>query len=79
MWAALGSVVVMEVMGGGEGDDPEADDDGANGENPAAGRPVVGSESGGFASAKDLTADADGHEDDAEDEGNPDHSFTFLP
>jgi hypothetical protein len=26
-----------------------------------------------------LAADADGHEENAEDEGDPDHGFIFLP
>jgi hypothetical protein len=33
----------------------------------------------GFAGAEDLAANADGHEDNAEDEGDPDHGSTFLP
>jgi hypothetical protein len=40
---------------------------------------VLGGKGGGFADAKDLAADADGHQENAEDEGDPDHGFIFLP
>lgn len=66
-------------MGGGEGDNPEADDKGADGEDPAAHGPVVGSKGGRLAGAENLAADADGHEESAEDEGGPSHGLTFVP
>lgn len=69
----------MEEVGGGEGDDPETDDEGADGEDPIAGAAVVGGEGRGFANAENLAADTDGHKESAEDEGDPSHSFTFLP
>lgn len=37
-------MVVVEVVGGREGDDPETDDEGADREDPVAGLPVLGSE-----------------------------------
>lgn len=64
----------MEVVGGGEGDDPEAGDEGSDGEDPLADGAVVGSEAGGFADAVDLAEEADGHEEDADGEGEPGHS-----
>lgn len=67
-----GMVVVQDVRRG-EGDDPEADDQAADGENPLAGRAVVGGERGEFTSAKDLAADADGHQESAESEREPCH------
>jgi hypothetical protein len=72
-------MVVMEEMSGGEGNDPEADDEGADGEDPATRGTVVGSQSGGLAGAENLAADADGHEESAEDEGGPSHGLTFVP
>lgn len=63
----------MEDMGGGEGDDPETDDQAADGENPAADVAVVGAETGGFAGGKDLTADTDGDKESAEKKGEPRH------
>lgn len=66
-------------MGGGVSDNPEADDEGADRKDPAAGGPVLDGEGVGFAGAEDLAANADGHEDNAEDEGDPDHGSTFLP
>jgi hypothetical protein len=72
-------VVVVEVMGSREGDNPQADDEGTDGEDPATRRTVVGSESGGFTGAENLAADADGHEHDAEDESGPYHGFPLSP
>jgi hypothetical protein len=72
-------VVMMEEVGGGEGDGPEGDDERTDGEDPVTGVAVLGGKGGGFADAKDLAADADGHQENAEDEGDPDHGFIFLP
>ncbi len=72
-------MVVMEEAGGGEGDNPKADDERADGEDPVARVAIGGCESGRLAGAEDLAADADGHEENAEDEGGPDHGLTFLP
>jgi hypothetical protein len=72
-------VVVMEVVSGGEGDGPQTDDDGADGEDPVAGVAIGGGEGRRLANAENLAADADGHEENAEDEGGPDHGFTFVP
>ena len=69
----------MEEMSGGDRDDPEADDERADGEDPAAHGPVVGSKGGRLAGAENLAADADGHEESAEDEGGPSHGLTFVP
>jgi len=75
----MGELVVMvEVMSSGEGDDPQADDEGANSEDPVAGMAVLGSQPGGFASAENLAADPDAHEQRAEGEGDPSHNFLFL-
>lgn len=76
---AIRLVVVAEVVSCGEGDDPEADHERADGENPAPGRTVVGSKGGGLASAEDLAAKANGHQESAEDEGGPRHGLTFVP
>ena len=69
----------MEEMGGGEGNNPKADNQRTDGEDPATRRTVVGSQSGRFASAENLAADTDGHEESAEDEGGPSHGLTFVP
>lgn len=63
----------MEVVGGGERDDPEAEDERADGENPFADRAVVVGEPGRFADAKDLAGQANDHEEDADGESDPCH------
>ncbi len=63
----------MEEVGSGEGDDPETDDQAADGDDPAAGGAVVGGKGGRLADAEDLAADANHHEESAEDEGEPSH------
>jgi len=68
----------MEEVRGGEGDDPEPDDEGADRENPFADRAVVGSEAGGFTDAEGLAGEADDHENDAEDEGEPNHGYPLY-
>jgi len=63
----------VEVVSSGEGDDPEAGDEGADGEDPFADGTVVVGEAGGFANAVDLAQEADGHEEDADGESEPGH------
>lgn len=70
---------MMEELCGGESDDPEAGDERAHGEHPFANGAVVGGQLGGFADAEDLAADANGHEENAEREGEPSHGVTFVP
>jgi len=72
-------VVMAQEVSGREGDHPETDDDGADGEDPVAGLAILGRKGGGFANAEDLAGKADGHEKGAEDEGDPSHGLTFLP
>jgi hypothetical protein len=69
----------MKVMSGGDRDNPEADDEGADGDDPATCGAVMGGEGGGLAGAENLAADTDGHEENAEDEGGPSHGLTFVP
>jgi hypothetical protein len=71
-------VVVAKEVSCGKRDGPEADDKTTDGKDPVAGMAVLGSESRGFAGAENLAADADGHEEGAEDEGGPSHGLTFL-
>jgi hypothetical protein len=73
--------VMMEVLRGGEGDDPKARDKRPDGEDPFADGAVVNGEGGALADAEDLAAKTDGHEDDANREGEPGqgHWDTFLP
>jgi hypothetical protein len=66
-------VVVMEDVSSREGDDPKADDEAANGDDPLAGGAIMGGEGGGFADAEDLSADANHHQKGAENEGEPSH------
>jgi hypothetical protein len=73
-----GSVVVMEEVRSGKSDHPEADDEGADGENPVASAAITRGQRRGFVGSKNLTAKANGHEDGAEDEGGPSHGFIFL-
>lgn len=63
----------MEDVSGGKGDDPEADDEAADGEDPAAQVPVIGGETGGFAGGEDLTTDTDGDEESADNKREPCH------
>ena len=74
-------VVMLEVVGGGKGDDPEANDEGADGEDPLADGTVVGSEASGFADAEGLAGESDEHEEDADGEGDPchGHGIPFYP
>jgi hypothetical protein len=65
IWVA--SVMVVEVMCGREGNDPQTNHEGADGENPAARRTVMGGEGGGLTGTEDLAADTDGHQESAED------------
>jgi hypothetical protein len=68
----------MEEASGGEGDDPETDDERADSEDHVADAAVAGGEGRRFANA-DLAADADEHQKSADDEGSPGHGLTFLP
>lgn len=70
---------MMEITGSGQSNDPQANHQGANGEDPVARMAILGGEGRGFAGAEDLAANADGHEQCAEDEGNPSHGFIVLP
>ena len=72
-------MVVTEEVSGREGNDPKTDDERADGEDPVARVAILGGEGGGFTNAEDLAADANGHEESAEDEGGPSHGLTFLP
>ena len=63
----------MEDVGGGKGDDPETDDQTADGDDPAAQMAVIGGETGGLAGGKDLTTDTNGDEESAENEREPCH------
>ena len=68
----------MEDVSGGEGDDPEADDDAANRDDPLAGRAVMDAETGGFVRAENLATEADDHEQNAESKGEPCHGKLFT-
>lgn len=52
----------MKEVGGGEGDDPEAGDQAADGKDPSACGAVVGGEGGCFTDAEKLASEADGHQ-----------------
>ena len=69
---------MMEDVSGGEGDDPESDDNAADGDDPVTGGAVVGSELGGLADAEHLSAETDGHEERAESEGEPCHGLPMY-
>lgn len=70
--------MVMQEVRGREGDYPETDDDRADREDPVTGVAILGGEGGGFADAEDLAGEANGHQENAEDEGGPSHGLTFL-
>jgi len=63
----------MEDVSGGEGDDPETDDQAADGDDPFTGGAVLGAEGGGLMGAEELATEANDHEQDAESEGEPSH------
>lgn len=71
--------MVMKEVRGREGNHPEADDDRADRKDPVAGVAILGGEGGGFTNAEDLASEANGHQENAEDEGGPSHGLTFLP
>ncbi len=73
-----GMVEVQEVRGG-EGNDPQPDDQGAYGEDPVAGGAIGGREPGGFADPEDLTTNADGHQQCTENECEPGHGVPLYP
>lgn len=75
----VAGVVVVQGMSGREGYDPQPHHEGPDGENPFAGRTIVDREAGGFTGAENLTADANGHEKNAEDESKPDHGDPLYP
>lgn len=75
----VAGVVEMEDMRGRERHDPQADDQGADGQNPLAGRTIMGGKPGGFVDTKDLAADADGHQNCAENEREPSHGVPLYP
>lgn len=77
----MASVGVMEEVSSGEGDNPENNHKRPDGKDPFAHWPVVMGEGGGLADAEDLSAKANGHEDDADSEGEPgqSHGISFTP
>lgn len=64
---------MMEDVRGGERNDPEADDQAANGDDPFAGRAVMDAKTSGFVRAENLATEADDHEQNAESESEPCH------
>jgi hypothetical protein len=69
----------MEVASGRQGDNPEANHQRANGEDPVAGVAILGCEGRGFTGSENLAADADARQEGAEDESDPSHGFIVLP
>lgn len=63
----------MEDVGSGEGDYPQTDDEAPDRNDVLAGRTVMEGEAGTFVGAKNLTADANDHEQNADSEGEPCH------
>ena len=64
---------MMEDVSGGKGDDPEADDEAADRDDPLAGGAVMDAKTGGFVRAENLATEADDHEQNAESESEPCH------
>jgi hypothetical protein len=71
----------MEVVSGVERNNPEADDERPNGKDPFANGAIVMGEGRGLANAENLPAEADGHENDTDREGEPSqgHGTPFYP
>lgn len=68
----------MEDVRGGEGDDPEADDQAADGDDPFTGGAVMDAEGRGFMGAEELPPEADDHEQNAESKGEPCHTLLMY-
>lgn len=75
----MAGVVEMEDMRGRKGNDPQADHQRADGQDPFASRTVMGSQPGGLADTKDLSANANDHQKGAESEGEPSHGVPLYP
>jgi hypothetical protein len=73
------AVVEVEEVRCGEGNDPEADNQRADGEDPVAGGTIGGGEPGGFADTENLSTNADGHQQGTEDECEPGHGVPLYP
>ena len=69
---------MMEDVSGRVSDDPETDDQAADGDDPFTGRAVVDGERSGFVKAKNLSTKADDHEKDAESESEPCHEHLIY-
>jgi hypothetical protein len=69
---------MMEDVSGGESNDPEADDQAADGDDPFAGGAVMDAEGRGFASAEELPTKSDDHEQNADSEGEPCHTLLMY-
>ena len=75
----MAGVVETEIVRGGEGDNPEANHQGSDGQDPFADGAIVVGEFGGFEDSEDLPAEANGHEQDADSECEPGHGVAFVP
>lgn len=69
---------MMEDVSGGESNDPEADDDTADGDDPFTGGAVVSAEGSGLMRAEELATEADDHEQNAESESEPCHGHLIY-
>lgn len=71
-------MVMVQDVSGRVGHDPQADDQAADGNDPFAGRMVFSAKSGGLAQAERLPAQANDHEQSAENECEPCHDLERL-
>lgn len=75
----VAGVVIVNEMRGGKGDNPEAHHEAADGENPSPGGAILDRQRGGLARAKNLTANANAHQQSTENKGEPRHGLPFYP
>lgn len=75
---APGVVQVQDVRRR-EGNNPQSDDQRADGEDPLAGGAIMGGEARRLADTEDLPADSDGHQKGTENEREPSHGVPLYP
>lgn len=69
---------MMEDVSGGEGNDPEADHQAADRDDPLTGGAVVGAQGSSLMCAEKLPTEADDHEQNAECESEPCHGLPMY-
>lgn len=74
----VAGVMMMEHMRRGKRHDPQPDHQRADGDDPSPRGAIVGRERRRFANPKNLSADADSHQKNAENKRDPNHGLPFY-